>query len=71
MSTIILCMSRFNHVLSGDTLRRDAISTLNFGNVWHSITMFPFNIIQAELNGDKVLSKMTEVIYFVEKICIH
>ena len=24
---IIFCMSRFNHVLSGDTLRRDAISS--------------------------------------------
>ena len=24
----ILCMSRFNHVPSGDTLRRDAISSL-------------------------------------------
>ena len=23
----ILCISRFNHVLSGDTLRRDAISS--------------------------------------------
>ena len=24
---IVLCMSRFNHVLSGDTLRQDAISS--------------------------------------------
>ena len=28
VSTIILCMSRFNYVPSGDTLRRDAISSL-------------------------------------------
>ena len=28
---IILCMSRFNHVPSGDTLRRDAISSCFFG----------------------------------------
>ena len=26
---IILCMSRFNHVPSGDTLRRDTISSLS------------------------------------------
>ena len=26
---IILCMSHFNHVPSGDTLRRDAISSSN------------------------------------------
>ena len=29
VSTIILCISRFNHVPSGDTLRRDAISSFN------------------------------------------
>ena len=32
---IILCMSCFNHVLSGDALRRDAISSLDcFGCIF-------------------------------------
>ena len=30
---IILCMSCFNHVLSWDTLRRDAFSSRNIGNI--------------------------------------
>ena len=30
---IIFCMSRFNHVPPGDTLRRDAISSYLFGYI--------------------------------------
>ena len=47
LDNIILCMSHFNHVPSGDTLRRDAISSLDTDTalkVSHSVYCFTTSV---------------------------